>query len=101
MALAIAVVMAILQQVTGINAVLYYAPKVFAAADVSPGRALLQTVAMHVVNLSFTLVAIGLVDKLGRKPLLLATSAAMGTSLLLLGAAFHAGLAPVWISPWC
>lgn len=97
LALVIAVVMAILQQVTGINAVLYYAPQVFAAADVTPGRALLQTVAMHIVNLSFTMVAIWLVDRLGRKPLLLATSAAMGVSLVLLGAAFHWGLAPVWI----
>jgi len=98
-ALVIAVVLAILQQVTGINAVLYYAPGIFASsgAEVSATRALLQTVALQLVNLMFTLVAIRVVDRAGRKPLLLITSAAMGISLVLLGGAFHLQLAPRWI----
>ncbi len=98
-ALVIAVVLAILQQVTGINAVLYYAPGIFTSsgAEVSATQALLQTVALQLVNLIFTLVAIRLVDRAGRKPLLLLTSAAMGISLVLLGGAFHLALAPGWI----
>jgi len=96
-AMAIAVVLAILQQVTGINAVMYYAPKIFESAEVSASQALLQTVAVQGVNLLFTLVAIWLVDKIGRKPLLLITSASMGTSLVLLGAAFHWQLPSPWI----
>ena len=96
-ALVIALVLAVLQQVTGINAVLYYAPKIFASAGVSDTQALLQTAALSLVNVLFTLVAIWLVDRAGRKPLLLATSAAMGISLLLLGAAFQLGLAAAWI----
>lgn len=97
LAVFIAVAMAILQQVTGINAVVYYAPKVFASEQVSATQALLQTVALQVVNLLFTFLAIWLVDRSGRKPLLLATSAAMGVSLLLLGWAFRAELQPAWI----
>jgi len=98
-ALAIAVVLAILQQVTGINAVLYYAPGIFksSGAEVTATQALLQTVALQAVNLLFTLVAIWVVDRGGRKPLLLITSAAMGSSLLLLGGAFHLKLPAVWV----
>lgn len=96
-ALAVAVVLAILQQVTGINAVLYYAPKIFESANVSPAQALLQTVALQVINLLFTLIAIAVVDRLGRKPLLLITSVAMGLSLVALGAAFQLALPASWI----
>lgn len=96
-AVVIAVVLAVLQQVTGINAVLYYAPSIFRSAEVSGTRALLQTAVLQGVNLAFTLVAIRLVDRLGRKPLLLTTSAAMGVSLTLLGCAFHFNLSPYWV----
>ena len=98
-ALMIAVVLAILQQVTGINAVLYYAPGIFTSsgAEVTATQALLQTVALQKVNLLFTLVAIRVVDRGGRKPLLLVTSLAMGISLVFLGGAFHLRLAPAWI----
>jgi SP family arabinose:H+ symporter-like MFS transporter len=98
-ALGIAVVLAVLQQVTGINAVLYYAPGIFksSGAEVTATQALLQTVALQGVNLLLTLVAIWLVDRVGRKPLLLATSAAMLVSLALLGAAFRLALPPVWV----
>jgi len=96
-AVLIAVVLAVLQQVTGINAVLYYAPKVFESAEVTPARALLQTVALQGINLLFTLVAIWLVDRVGRKPLLLVTSTAMGVSLLLLGGAFFLKLPAAWV----
>jgi SP family arabinose:H+ symporter-like MFS transporter len=98
-ALGIAVVLAILQQVTGINAVLYYAPGIFrsSGAEVTATQALLQTVALQAVNLLFTLIAIWVVDRGGRKPLLLITSAAMGVSLVLLGGAFHLKLPAVWV----
>ncbi len=98
-ALVIAVILAILQQVTGINAVVYYAPSIFrsSGSQVSSSQALLQTVALQAVNLGFTLLAIWAVDRSGRRPLLLATSAAMGVSLVLLGGAFQLQLSPVWI----
>ena len=64
---------------------------------VTPTQALLQTIAVMGVMLLFTLLAIQVVDRAGRKPLLLATSAAMGVSLLLLGGAFYFRLPPLWI----
>ena len=97
LALGIAVVLAVLQQVTGINAVLYYAPKIFESAEVTATQALLQTIAVNVINLVFTLMAIQVVDRGGRKPLLLTTAGAMGVSLVLLAAAFHLKLSAAWI----
>ena len=94
-ALVIAVILAVLQQITGINAVMYYSPEIFKRADVSASMALLLAAAIQVVNLLFTFVAIWTVDRLGRKPLLMCAAAAMGVSLVLLGAAFYCHL-PVW-----
>jgi MFS family permease len=90
-ALLIGIVLAVLQQVTGINIVLYFAPTIFEAAGLDTGRAIGTTVYVGLINMTFTVVAIWLVDRLGRKPLLMAASAGMGISLALLGAAFATG----------
>lgn len=81
---AIGVVLAMLQQLVGINAIIYYAPNIFASAGAGLESALAQTVAIGAVNLTFTFVAIYLVDRLGRKPLLLAGSVGMTVSLTFL-----------------
>ncbi len=86
--LLVGVVLAVLQQITGINVVLYFAPEIFKSAGLKATQAIDQTVAVGVVNLAFTLVAIWLVDHAGRKPLLLIASAGMGLSLAFLGRAF-------------
>ncbi|NUQ65671.1 MAG: sugar porter family MFS transporter [Pirellulales bacterium] len=90
-ALLIAVVLAILQQVTGINVVLYYAPEIFKSTGLAANQAINDTVIVGLVNMAFTLVAIWIVDRLGRKPLLLIASAGMGASLAALGGAFYLG----------
>jgi SP family arabinose:H+ symporter-like MFS transporter len=87
-ALLIGVFLAVFQQITGINAVIYYAPRFFEAAGLARSSALFQSALIGVVNVVFTLVAIALVDRLGRKPMLIAGSAGMGASFILLGAAF-------------
>ncbi len=87
-ALGLGVFLAVFQQTTGINAVIYYSPRFFEAAGLARASAIFQSALIGVVNVLFTLVAIALVDKLGRKPLLLAGSAGMGLSAILLGAAF-------------
>lgn len=84
----IGVVLAMLQQLVGINAIIYYAPTIFASAGAGLESALAQTVAIGAVNLSFTFVAIWLVDKLGRRPLLLAGSVGMTVSLTFLVLSF-------------
>jgi MFS transporter, SP family, arabinose:H+ symporter len=87
-AIFIAVVLAVLQQITGINAILYYAPRIFERAGFERISAIGQSTIVGFVNMLFTVVAILLVDKVGRKPLLLVAAAGMGISQLLLGAAF-------------
>ncbi len=90
-ALGIGLVLAVLQQITGINTVLYYAPEIFKSAGFGASAAIYQTVIVGVINLSFTVVAILIVDRAGRKPLLIAAATGMGLSLLLLGSAFEWG----------
>jgi sugar porter (SP) family MFS transporter len=87
-AIFVAIVLAILQQITGINAILYYAPRIFERAGFERISAIGQSTIVGFVNMLFTVVAILLVDKVGRKPLLLIAAAGMGVSQLLLGAAF-------------
>ncbi len=90
-ALLIGVALAILQQVTGINTVLYYAPEIFKRAGFSIQGALGVSIIVGLVNLVMTVVAMGLIDRLGRKGLLLIGSAGMGVSFGLTGLAFANG----------
>lgn len=96
-ALLIGVMLAIFQQITGINAVLYYAPRIFEHAGFERVSAIMQSAIVGTVNMLLTIVAILLVDKLGRKPLLLTASAGMGLSFVLLGGAFYFEL---FEGPW-
>lgn len=69
--LLIGVVLAILQQITGINSVFFYAPMIFEQSGIGADAAFSQAIYVGLVNLLFTLVAISMIDKLGRKPLLI------------------------------
>jgi sugar porter (SP) family MFS transporter len=87
----IGVALAVLQQVTGINTVIYYGPKIFQAAGFdSASTAILATVGVGVVNVVMTIVAIVLIDRVGRKPLLYAGVFGMGIALAALAYAFAA-----------
>jgi MFS transporter, SP family, arabinose:H+ symporter len=92
--LLIACVLAVFQQITGINAVLYYAPRIFEGAGFERVSAIGQSTIVGLVNLLFTVVAILLVDKVGRKPLLLIAAAGMGVSQVLLAFALQARSLP-------
>ncbi|QUT76367.1 D-xylose-proton symporter [Bacteroides salyersiae] len=72
----IGILLSVFQQAIGINAVLYYAPRIFENAG-AEGGGMMQTVIMGIVNIVFTLVAIFTVDKFGRKPLLIVGSIGM------------------------
>lgn len=89
--LLIGVVLAVLQQATGINAILYYAPVIFEKAGAGESVALLQTIAVGLVNFVFTLIAMVTIDRAGRRPLLKGGFASMGVFLLLLSVLFFAG----------
>jgi sugar porter (SP) family MFS transporter len=86
--IAIGTLLACFQQVTGINAIIYYAPTIFMKAGAGVESAFWQPVIIGIVNLSFTFVAIWLIDRVGRKVLMLWGSAGMAVSLGILVAAF-------------
>ncbi len=73
----IGILLSVFQQAVGINAVLYYAPRIFEGALGAGSDGMMQTVIMGIVNIVFTLVAIFTVDKFGRKPLLIIGSVGM------------------------
>jgi SP family xylose:H+ symportor-like MFS transporter len=93
-AVVVGVVLAVFQQFCGINVVFNYTSTIFAAVGADLNRQLLETIGIGVVNLAFTLVAMFLVDRLGRRPLLLFGAA--GLAVLYLALAFllqsHAAL---------
>ena len=84
----VAIVLAVFQQITGINAILYYAPRIFESAGFARMSAIGQSTIIGFTNMIFTVVAIVLADRVGRRPLLLIATGGMGFSLVLLGAAF-------------
>ena len=88
--LIIALGLAIFQQITGINAIIYYANQIFAAAGFSTPamQTTATTWAVGGVNVAATFIAIAFIDKLGRRPLLLAGLIGMGVALLVVGIAF-------------
>jgi sugar porter (SP) family MFS transporter len=87
--LIIGIALAALQQVTGINTVIYYAPTIFEFAGLgSAEAAIFATLGVGIVNVALTLVALWLIDRVGRRPLLLVGEAGMMVSLVVLGAGF-------------
>ncbi|MGF7152095.1 sugar porter (SP) family MFS transporter [Sphingomonas zeicaulis] len=80
-----AVAIAMFNQLSGINALLYYAPRVFELAGAGADSALLQSIAIGGTNLFFTICALFLIDRFGRKPLLFGGSLACAAALFLVG----------------
>ncbi len=82
-----------IQQFTGMNVVMYYAPKIFNLAGfTSAVEAMWGTVLVGLINVLATFIAIALVDKIGRKPILFAGFCVMGLSMGTLGLMFHFGM---------
>src|SRR6202521_5875951 len=101
-ALVVGIGLAVFQQVTGINTVIYYAPLIIQSAGISSASgAILATAGIGVVNVLMTIVAMWLIDRMGRRPLLLVGIAGMAVTLGLLGLPFHRSeksAALVWIA---
>jgi sugar porter (SP) family MFS transporter len=77
----ISIVVGMFSQLTGINAIMYYAPAIFRSAGFAEASALLQTVAVGTTNLLFTFIGMALIDKIGRKTLLLIGAVGMPVCL--------------------
>jgi MFS family permease len=94
-ALVIGLSLAALQQFSGINAVIYYGPRIMEKTGLSASNSILYSVVIGVVNVVATAASVRLVDRAGRRPLLLCSIPAMFVSLALLGLTFEASLGPL------
>jgi sugar porter (SP) family MFS transporter len=88
--LLIGLVVAVVQQITGINSVFFYAPMIFEQSGIGTDASFSQAVLVGLTNLVFTVVAILLIDKLGRKPLLAIGLAGITVSMFVLAGGFNA-----------
>ena len=95
--LMLAFLIAFFNQLSGINAFLYYAPRIFESAGLGLSTALLSSIGIGVVNLIFTLLGVFLIDKLGRRQLLLIGSIGYIISLSLVAAAFFLNWGGLWV----
>lgn len=85
------VVLAMFNQLSGINAIMYYAPRIFEMTGLAKDTALLQAVSIGLTNMIFTLLAISIIDKFGRKNLLIVGSIGMVLSLGMVAYTFYTG----------
>lgn len=91
-ALVVALTLAVVQQFAGINTIIYYAPTIMRESGLSASNAIFYSVFIGIINLAMTVVSIRLVDRVGRRPLLLVSLAGMLVTLALLGLSFVADL---------
>lgn len=89
LALTIGLIVGIAQQITGINAIYFYAPSIFEQSGVGKDAAFAQAVWVGIINVVFTIIAMRLIDKLGRKPLLLGGLTGVFISMLLCAYGFY------------
>jgi len=87
--LVVGLVVGIVQQITGVNAIYFYAPSIFEQSGIGQNAAFSQAVWVGVINVVFTIVSILLIDKLGRKPLLLIGLAGIFCSMVISSIGFY------------
>lgn len=95
--LILAFLIALFNQLSGINAFLYYAPRIFEAAGLGQSTALLSSIGVGIVNLVFTLLGVFLIDRVGRKKLMLVGSIGYVFSLSMVALAFFLDWGGMWV----
>jgi len=88
--LTIGIVIAILQQITGINSVFFYAPMIFEQSGIGTDASFVQAILVGITNLVFTVLALAFIDRFGRKPLLLFGVSGIALCMFLLAYGFNA-----------
>ena len=83
LALIVGIIVGVVQQITGINAIFFYAPTIFEQSGIGTDAAFAQAVLVGLINVLFTLVAIALIDRWGRRPLLLVGLSGIAISMAL------------------
>ncbi|CAN1561449.1 ProP Permeases of the major facilitator superfamily [Flavobacteriaceae bacterium] len=81
---------AVLQQIVGINCIFFYAPMIFEQSGIGTDASFVQAILVGVVNVVFTIIAMALIDKLGRKPLLIIGVSGIALSMFVLVYSFNA-----------
>ena len=94
--LILGLLLSVFVQISGINTVVDYAPKILLAAGLEIRNALLQTSFIGLVNFAFTFFAVWLIDRLGRRTFYIIGSSGMAVTLLMLAGAFHFELSPIF-----
>jgi sugar porter (SP) family MFS transporter len=92
----LAILFAVFNQVSGINAIIYYAPRIFEMTGLGSSSSLLSTVGIGIVNFSFTLLAMNFIDKIGRKTLMLIGSVGLILTLALVSGTFYSQSSSGW-----
>jgi sugar porter (SP) family MFS transporter len=87
----LAVLFAFFNQVSGINAIIYYAPRIFEMAGLGAHSSLLSTVGIGIINFIFTLLGINIIDKVGRRKLMFVGSLGLIASLFMVAFTFQSG----------
>ncbi len=95
--LTIGIVLAVFSQITGINSIIYYAPEIFKSVGFSTESSFFQTIIIGLTITSFTFVALLLVDRLGRRKLLLWGVAGMAFFLFIIGWVYYLNIVG---GPW-
>jgi sugar porter (SP) family MFS transporter len=96
----LAMLFAIFNQVSGINAIIYYAPRIFDMTGLAAGSSLLSTAGLGAVNFVFTLLAMNFIDRMGRRTLMLIGSVGLIVTLALVAYSFYSanfGAVPVFL----
>jgi SP family arabinose:H+ symporter-like MFS transporter len=88
-AMAIGMMLAIFSQITGINSIIYYAPEIFKSAGFGTSSAFMQTIIIGLIITLFTFIALVLIDKVGRRKLLLWGVSGMTISLFAIGLVYY------------
>jgi sugar porter (SP) family MFS transporter len=88
---AVGLALAVAQQFIGVNTVIYYAPTILKFTGVGTGDAITQALSVGITNLVFTIIAVLILDKVGRRPLLMFGTAGCIVSLAMLGVFFASG----------
>lgn len=96
-AMIIGICLAVLTQISGINAIIYYGPRILEEAGLQLGEALGGQVVIGIVNVLFTLLAIWKIDSLGRRPLLIAGVIGIIVSLTSIGLIFFLGITNTYL----
>ena len=91
MPILLAVLFAVFNQVSGINAIIYYAPRIFEMTGLGSSSALLSTAGIGLINLIFTLLALRIIDVVGRRKLMLVGSVGLILTLFGVSYAFYTG----------